>query len=398
MTNMDDDRDLAMLTEGLVERNRDILGDQFAFRGAQYDAGLAMVHFPEGYGGLDGNRGQQAVIDGVLRSHGVTYEDLRINPIGIGMGAPTVLAYGSEGLKQKHIRRIFTGEDIWCQLFSEPSHGSDVAGIPSRAVRDGDEWIVNGQKVWTTLAHRSNFGMLLTRTDPDVPKHKGLSYFVLDMHAPGVDVRPLYQMTGEAEFNEVFLTDVRIHDSQRLGAEGDGWRVAITTLMNERVALSGGAAPRGSGPIGDLVRIWEDRRDELDPVERDLWRDRVTGLWVDAEIVRLTNARAKQSAVGGNPGPEGSVGKLASAELSLRIHEAIVDLQGAAGMLHEPGYPMTRSSEAMATRSGRFLRSRANTIEGGTSEIMRNILGERVLGLPGDVRVDTKVPWSQIPR
>jgi len=306
--------------------------------------------------------------------------------------------YGTEEMKQKHLRPIFTGEDIWCQLFSEPTHGSDVAGIPSRAVRDGDEWIVNGQKVWTTLAHLSNYGMLLTRTNPDVPKHKGLSYFILDMHAPGVEVRPLYQITGEAEFNEVFLTDVRIPDALRLGDEGDGWRVAITTLMNERVALAGGPAPRGSGPIGDLVRLWEERKDSLSPTERELWRDKVTALWVDAEIVRLTNARAKQMASGGNPGPEGSVGKLASAELSKKIHEAIVSLSGAQGMLHEPGYPLTRSDNSMKSRSGRFLRSRANTIEGGTSEIMRNILGERVLGLPGDVRVDTKIPWNEIPK
>lgn len=395
---MYEDQDLAKRAEELVEENRDILDDQFAFRGKQYDAGLAMIHFPEGYGGLNGNRGQQAVIDAVLRSHGVTYEDLRINPIGIGMGAPTVLAYGSEELKEKHLRKIFTGEDVWCQLFSEPTHGSDVAGIPSRAIRDGDEWIVNGQKVWTTLAHTSNYGMLLTRTNPDVPKHKGLSYFVLDMHAPGVEVRPLYQMTGEAEFNEVFLTDVRISDSLRLGEEGDGWRVAITTLMNERVALAGGPAPQGSGPIKELMKLWEARKSQLSSVEREIWRDRVMALWIEAEIVRLTNARAKQSAVGGNPGPEGSVSKLASAELSKRVTAAVVDLEGAAGMLHEPGYPMTRSSDGMSTRSGRFLRARANTIEGGTSEIMRNILGERVLGLPGDVRVDTDVPWSEIPK
>jgi len=392
------DDDLATRTEKLVEGCREFLDDQVRFRSAQYDAGLAMVHFPEGYGGMGGNRGQQGVIDGILRNHGVVYEDLRINPIGIGMGAPTVLAFGSEELKERHLRRIFTGEDIWCQLFSEPTNGSDVAGIPSRAVKDGDEWVVNGQKVWTTLAHVSNFGMLLTRTDPEVPKHKGLSYFVLDMHAPGVEVRPLYQMTGEAEFNEVFLTDVRIHDSQRLGAEGEGWRVATTTLMNERVALAGGPAPRGSGVIGELVRVWEQRRDHLDGAERTVWRDRVARLWVDAEIVRLTNARAKQAAVGGSPGPEGSVAKLASAELSQAVNSAIVDLLGADGMLHSPGYPMTRSSEAMKTRTGRFLRSRANTIEGGTSEIMRNILGERMLGLPGDVRVDKDLPWSQIPK
>jgi alkylation response protein AidB-like acyl-CoA dehydrogenase len=392
------DQDLAKLTEEFVEINRDILDDQFALRGAQFDCGLAMVHFPEGYGGLGGNRGQQAVIDGILRANGANYEDLRINPIGIGMGAPTLLMYGSEELKAKHIRRIFTGEEIWCQLFSEPTHGSDVAGIPSRAIKDGDEWIVNGQKVWTTLAHVSSYGMLLTRTNPDVPKHKGLSYFVLDMRAPGVEVRPLFQMTGEAEFNEVFLTDVRIHDSLRLGAEGEGWKVAITTLMNERVALSGGAAARGSGPIRDLLALWEQRRDELSETEQIIWRDRVATLWIDAEIIRLTNARAKASAVGGSPGPEGSVGKLASAEFSKRLNEAIVELEGADGMIHEPGYPLTRSSESMRTRTGRFLRSRANTIEGGTSEIMRNILAERVLGLPGDVRVDTELPWSEIPR
>ncbi len=392
------DAELAERTNELVDACRGFLDDQVRFRGAQFDAGLALVHLPEGSGGLGGNRGQQAVIDGILRANGVTYEDLRINPIGIGMGLPTVLAYGSDELKEKHLRRIFTGEDIWCQLFSEPTHGSDVAGIPSRAVRDGDEWVVNGQKVWTTLAHLSNFGMLLTRTDPDVPKHKGLSYFVLDMHAPGVDVRPLYQMTGEAEFNEVFLTDVRIHDSQRLGATGDGWRVATTTLMNERVALAGGPTPKGSGVIAGLVKLWEERRDRFDEDERARWRDRVAGLWIDAEVGRLTNTRAKQNAIGGNPGPEGSVAKLASAELSIAVNEAIVDLLGPEGMLHPPGYPMARTSESMSTPTGRFLRSRANTIEGGTSEIMRNILGERVLGLPGDVRVDKDLPWSEIPR
>ena len=200
--------------------------DQFTFRGAQFDAGLAALHFPEGKGGLDLGRGRQAEVDQMLRDAGVPYHDLMVNPIGIGMGMPVVLEYGTEEMHAQHLRRIFTGEDIWCQLFSEPTHGSDVAGIPSRGVRDGDEWVVNGQKVWTTLAHVSNFGMLLTRTNPDAPKHKGLSYFVLDMHAPGVDVRPLFQITGEAEFNEVFLTDVRVNDDQRWAtrATAGGWQ------------------------------------------------------------------------------------------------------------------------------------------------------------------------------
>lgn len=374
--------------------------DQHTFRGAQFDAGLALVHFPQGKGGLGLTRDKQAVVDEVLREAKVPYHDLMVNPIGIGMASPVVLDHGTEEMHSKHLRKLFTGEDIWCQLFSEPSHGSDVAGIPSRAVRDGDEWVVNGQKVWTTLAHVSNYGMLLTRTNPDAPKHKGLSYFILDMHAPGVEVLPLYQITGEAEFNEVFLTDVRINDDQRLGDEGDGWRVAITTLMNERVALGGGGGARGSGPIRHLVDVWNARKDALPEAERRVMQDKVTDLWIQAEVLRLTNQRAKVEAATGTPGPGGSVGKLMSAEMNQRIHEVAVHLQGADGMLHEKGYPMTRRDQAMGEHetSGMFLRSRANTIEGGTSEIMRNILGERVLGLPGDVRVDKDRPWSEIPK
>ncbi len=392
------DEEVVERTRSFLEQSRRIAADQFAFRGAQYDAGLAMIHFPPGLGGLGGTRAQQGVVDKLLQEAGAEWEDLRVNPIGIGMAAPTLLVYGTPEMQERHLRRIFTGEDIWCQLFSEPTHGSDVAGIPSRAVRDGDQWLVNGQKVWTTLAHVAAFGMLLTRTNPDVPKHRGLTYFVIDMHAPGVEVRPLEQLTGEAEFNEVFMTDVRILDDQRLGEAGNGWRVALTTLMNERVALAGGPAGRGSGPIADLVACWRERRGDLGPERAAVWRDRITQLWIEAEVGRLTNLRAKQLAVGGSPGPEGSVVKLASAELGRRIREATLDLEGPEGMLHAAGYPHQRSSTAMASRSGRFLRSRAYTIEGGTSEVMRNIIGERTLGLPGDVRVDVDLAWKDVPR
>ena len=399
-TNAITDDDLRQRTTDLIEAVDPHAVDQFTFRGAQYDAGLAMIHFPEGKGGLGLSRSKQAIVDEVLRDAKVPYHDLAINPIGIGMGAPVVLNHGTEEMHEKHLRKIFTGEDIWCQMFSEPTHGSDVAGIPSRGVRDGDEWVVNGQKVWTTLAHVSNFGMLLTRTNPDAPKHRGLSYFILDMNAPGVEVRPLYQITGEAEFNEVFLTDVRINDDQRLSDEGDGWRVAITTLMNERVALGGGSGGKGGGPIRTLVNAWMTHKDDLDPVTYKVTRDKVAKLWADAEVLRLTNQRAKALAKSGHAGPEGSVGKLMSAELNQQIFEIALDLEGAGGMLHAAGYPMTRSDEAhsLGETSGQFLRSRANTIEGGTSEIMRNILGERVLGLPGDVRVDKDVNWSDIPK
>ena len=268
-----------------------------------------------------------------------------------------------------------------------------------RAVRDGDEWVVNGQKVWTSVAHIARYGMLLVRTDPDQPKHKGLSYFILDMHAPGVEIRPLYQITGEAEFNEVFFTDVRVPQSDLLGEVGDGWRVATTTLMNERVALGGSTAPRGSGNIATLVGLWNERGPSLPAAEQQVMRDRVSRLWIEAEVGRLTTLRARGNATVGNPGPEGSVGKLASAELNQRIWIACMDLLGADGLLHEPGYPLSRDETLgrSYTVSKSFLRSQANTIEGGTSDIMRNILGERVLGLPGEPRVDKAIPWKDIP-
>jgi alkylation response protein AidB-like acyl-CoA dehydrogenase len=374
--------------------------DETAFRGALWDAGLAMVQFPEGKGGLGVSPSLQGAVEETIRAAGRAFHPLATNTIGIGMGLPTVLTYGTEDHHDKYLKRIFTGEDWWCQMFSEPSHGSDVAGLSSRAVRDGDEWVVNGQKVWTSVAHISRYGMLLVRTDPDQPKHKGLSYFILDMHAPGVEIRPLYQITGDAEFNEVFFTDVRIPHSDLLGAVGDGWRVATTTLMNERVALGGSTAPKGSGNIATLVELWNKRGEALPAGERAVMRDRVSQLWIEAEVGRLTTLRARGNATVGNPGPEGSVGKLASAELNQRIWVACMDLLGSEGMMHEPGYPLSRQ-EGLArgaySMSKSFLRSQANTIEGGTSDIMRNILGERVLGLPGEPRVDKGIPWKDIP-
>jgi alkylation response protein AidB-like acyl-CoA dehydrogenase len=373
--------------------------DQVTLRSAQWDAGLAKVNYPVGKGGLDLEPQMQTVVEEELRAAGINFHFLAVNPIGIGMGLPTVLTYGSDEHHEKHLKKIFTGEDIWCQMFSEPGYGSDVAGLASRAVRDGDEWVVNGQKVWTSLAHTSAYGMLLVRTNPDVPKHKGLSYFILDMKSPGVEIRPLYQITGDAEFNEVFFNDVRVPHSNLLGEEGDGWRVATTTLMNERVALGGSTAPRGSGTIAGLTALWEKRGPELPELERSIMRDRVSQLWIESEVLRLTTLRARANSTMGNPGPEGSVSKLASAELNQRIHNAAMDLLGSEAMLHTPGYPLSRNEGGFGTytHSKAFLRSQANTIEGGTSDIMRNILGERVLGLPGDVRVDKDLPWTDIP-
>ncbi len=363
------------------------------FLGAQFDAGLAWVQFGVGFGGLGMAPKLQGTVDARLRSAGAPMAYYR-NPIGHGMGAPTVYTWGSDEQKTRYLRPLFTGEEVWCQLFSEPGAGSDVAGLATKAVKDGEEWIINGQKVWTTLAHLSRWGMLVARSDAQAEKHKGLSYFVVDMHGPGVEVRPLRQMTGDAEFNEVYFTDTRIPDAERLGEVGDGWRVSITTLMNERVSIGGAIAPRGSGPIGLAVKAFRDYGHTDASTRDDLMR-----LWTRAEAARLTNLRAAGNRKAGTPGPEGSTGKLASAELNKDIYAFCMNLMGADAMLYGD-YTMRRPETAMAgtTLQEQFLRSRANSIEGGTSEVMRNILGERVLGLPGDVRVDKGKSWLEVPR
>jgi alkylation response protein AidB-like acyl-CoA dehydrogenase len=365
------------------------------FLGAQFDKGLAWVHFPVGHGGLDLSPRLQKTINERILAAGGPNPVMR-NPIGHGMCGPTVAVWGSQAQKARYLRPLFTGEDVWCQLFSEPGAGSDVAGLSSKAVRDGDEWVINGQKVWTTLAHVSRFGLLIARSDADAVKHAGITAFVVDMHAPGVEVRPLRQMTGEAEFNEVYFTDARIPDAERLGNVGDGWRVSLTTLMNERVSIGGSIPQKGSGPIREAVKLWESL-----PVERRtaVARDRLTRLWSRAEILRLTNIRASQNRKMGTPGPEGSIAKLQMAELHKDILELVVGLLGAEGMLYG-SYELVRPDVAGSsdTMQKAFLRTRANSIEGGTSEIMRNILGERVLGLPGDVRTDRGIPWKDVPR
>jgi alkylation response protein AidB-like acyl-CoA dehydrogenase len=366
-----------------------------AFLGAQFDLGLAWVHFPEGHGGLGLSPKLQKLINERIYAAGAPNPVMR-NPIGHGMCGPTVAVWGSEEQKARYLRPLFTGEEVWCQLFSEPGSGSDFAGLSSRGVRDGDEWVVNGQKVWTTLAHLSKWGLLVVRTDAEAVKHAGLTAFVVDMQAPGVEVRPLRQMTGEAEFNEVYFTDVRIPHAEMLGNPGDGWRVSLTTLMNERVSIGGAIPAKGSGPIQQLVKLW----DKLPAERKDAATlDEVMKLWSRAEILRLTNIRANQMRKMGDPGPEGSIGKMASADLNKDIYAKAIELMGAEGMLYG-SFEMVRPETAMSFDNVQkaFLRSRANSIEGGTTEVMKNILGERVLGLPGDVRVDRDVPWSQVPR
>ncbi|MET1001336.1 MAG: acyl-CoA dehydrogenase family protein [Acidimicrobiia bacterium] len=365
------------------------------FLGAQYDLGLAWVHFPEGEGGLALSPKLQTTITMKLLKAGGPLPYGR-NPIGYGMCAPTVVMHGTQQQKARYLRPLFTGEEIWCQMFSEPGAGSDVAGLATRAIRDGEEWILNGQKVWTTLAHVSRFGIVLARTDPDKVKHKGMTMFVMDMEAPGVEVRPLVQATGEAEFNEVYMTDVRIADSERLGDVGEGWHVSLTTLMNERVSIGGQVSPRGSGVIQTALNAYErsNRRGEA------VARDQLAQFWIEAEVNRLTNMRASQLRAKGTPGPEGSVGKMAMAGLNQRLMAFVMELLGPEAMLYPGGYPMDRPTTAMDLSKPQkaFLRVQANSIEGGTTNIMKNILSERVLGLPGEPRADKDVPWSEVPR
>jgi alkylation response protein AidB-like acyl-CoA dehydrogenase len=388
--------DLRTRVASLLSRHDPTTTDRMEFLRAQFDAGLAWVHFPEGLGGLGLQRNLQAYVDGLLAEAGAPDNDPRGIGIGLGMAAPTILAFGTPEQQRELMRPLWTGEEVWCQLFSEPGAGSDLAALATRAVPDGDHWVVNGQKVWTSSAHKAHRAILVARTDPTVPKHHGLTYFLLDMTAPGVDVRPLRQLTGEAEFNEVFLTDVRVPDAHRLGAVGEGWKVANATLANERVAIGGQAAPRGSGMVGKVAATWRDRPE----LRRPGLHERLMTGWVEAEVFRLTGIRLRQKLAVGAPGPEGAAMKLTFARLAQELSGLEVELLGEDGLRYGD-WAMTRPDvvEFTGRDAGyRFLRAKGNSIEGGTSEILRNIVAERVLDLPAEPRVDKDVAWKDIAR
>ena len=405
---MTTDQDATLASAGpLHERVRAFLAShdparmpRLDFLRARFDAGLAAVHYPPGLGGQGLPRTLQPVLDAEFAAAGAPANRPERNPIGLGMAAPTILAFGNEEQKARWMRPLWTGEEIWCQLFSEPGAGSDLAGLATRAVHqdgpDGGQWLVNGQKVWTSVAHHAQWGLLLARTDPDVPKHAGLTYFGCDMTGPGVEVRPLRQLTGEAEFNEVFLTGAVVRDVDRIGDVGAGWRVAQGTLMNERVSIGGTALPREGGMIGPAVRTWREHPE----LRTAGLHDRMLRLWADAEVARLASARFRQQLAAGQPGPEGSAAKLVFARLNQEISGFEVELAGEAGLRYDD-WSMRRSGDVdfYGRDVGyRYLRSRGNSIEGGTSEILRNIIAERVLGLPAEPRTDTKIPWKDLPR
>ncbi|MDZ7733046.1 MAG: acyl-CoA dehydrogenase family protein [Acidimicrobiia bacterium] len=363
----------------------------FSWTATLGESGYAAPLWPKEYGGLSAPSWAQRVVREELERYRLP--TVSANILGLGLAGPTIIEHGTEAQKGRYLRKILTGEEIWCQLFSEPGAGSDLASLGTRAVRDGDEWVVNGQKVWTSIAQLSKFGMLVARTDADKPKHEGLTYLIVDMKAPGVEVRPLYQITGSAEFNEVYFTDVRVPDENRIGDVGDGWRVARTTLMNERVTLSGVSLDNVAFTGGVRRDPWESFLESV-PDRRDpVVRQELAQYYIEQQVKEITSYRAAAArAAGQQPGPEGAIGKVFNAEYNQRRSAFAVDRLGPRGMAWVDG-DRTAENKAHA-----FLRARANSIEGGTSEILRNQIGERVLGLPREPEADKGVAWKEIKR
>ena len=354
------------------------------------DAGWACLTWPSEYGGR-GATPIQAVIWGQEEAR------FRVPPnvfaIGIGMAGPTIMAHGTPEQKRRWLPKMARGEEIWCQLFSEPAAGSDLAGLRTRSVRDGDTWVVNGQKIWTSGAHYSDWGILVTRSDFDAPKHAGLTYFVVDMKSPGIEVRPIKQITGAANFNEVFLADVRVPDQNRLSEPGNGWAVAITTLMNERAAIGGGGIA-GGGTVTDLLALARVARDDHGPLMKSsAVRERIADFYVKTKGLEYTSYRTLTAlSRGQTPGPESSIGKLVAAKMRQDMAFFAMELQGLAGAAAD-----REAAWDGAAWQQSYLWAPGIRIAGGTDEIMRNVIAERVLGLPPEPRVDKGLRFRDIP-
>jgi acyl-CoA dehydrogenase len=369
--------------------SEDPLAAARAWQKKKAGAGWACLHWPKEYGG-----GGRSAIERVIwqQEEGVYGALSSQFIIGHGMCGPTVMAWAAEEQKRQLLPPLAAGEEIWCQLFSEPAAGSDLAGLRTRASLAGDgssDWIVNGQKIWTSGAHNAQWGLLLARTNPDVPKHKGLTMFFLRMDSPGVEVRPIKQATGNSDFNEVYFSDVRIPDAQRLGAVGEGWKVSLTTLMNERLSIGGGM----STGFPHLLRLCAELDIDGRPaLENPAVRSRLAQFAVKESGLAYTAMRAITSLSKGEaPGPENSIGKLVAGSAMQELAAYALELQGESGVVWDETSPLEGRFQFM------LLRSAATRIEGGTDEILRNIIAERVLGLPGDVRVDKDVPFKEIP-
>jgi alkylation response protein AidB-like acyl-CoA dehydrogenase len=353
-------------------------GDKLDYLRARFDAGLAWVHFPVGLGGLDAPRNLQSAVDAAFFRAGTPDNNPRRIGIGLGMAAPTILRHGTDAQRQRFLRPLWTGEEVWCQLFSEPGAGSDLAGLQTRAVLDGDTFVINGQKVWTSLAHRADWQVLLVRTDPSAPKHKGISYLLVDMHSPGITVRPLVQITGDAGFNEVFYDNVRVPKENLVGDLNAGWQVSIATLMYERV--SGGTRHPVERTIGELLELAKKVNFQGGPAWKHPYvRQKLAQFAVEARCLRLSRYRSLSAQLKGKvPGAESSFGKLFATELNLRVAMFADEMLGA--------FANVEGGSLGAVEGGRWmhrtLAARGLTIAAGSSEIQHNIIGERVLKLP----------------
>jgi alkylation response protein AidB-like acyl-CoA dehydrogenase len=358
-----------------------------AWQKLKSDNGWACLSWPKEYGGRDASS-MELIIWGQEESQ----YDVPVGPyaIGLGMCGPTMIAYASDEHKAARLPRMSAGEDIWCQLFSEPGAGSDLANLRTRCEKDGDDWIINGQKIWTSGAHYCDWGILVTRSDPTVPKHKGLTFFFLDMKSPGVEVRPIKQISGDSNFNEVYFTDVRIPDSQRLGAVGDGWTVSLTTLMNERLAVG----DAGGSDVPQLMELLgKVDVDGAPALENAAVREKVANWYCQMAGLRNTKYRVMSALSSGNtPGPESSITKIISANKMLDIGSFGIDLMDMGGIL------IDRDGDELESRlfQGSFMGGPGYRIAGGTDEVLRNIIAERVLGLPQDVRVDKGIPYNEV--
>ena len=355
----------------------------------KYDAGWACITWPKEYGG----RGATAIEQVIWNQEESKFSGLPggVFSIGQGMAAPTLMTWATDEAKARFIPKLASGEEIWCQLFSEPAGGSDLAALRTRAVKDGDEWVINGQKIWTSGAHYSDWAILVVRTDPSVPKHKGLTYFYINMKSPGIEVKPIKQLSGEAHFNEVYFTDVRVPDSQRLGAVGQGWQVSLTTLMNERASIGAGGSAVGFDSVFRLAQ--KVQIDDRPAIENASVRAKLADWYCQESGLRYTAYRTLTAlSRGAIPGPENSIGKLVGAPKTQDTASFAIDLQEEAGAIRDEAL-----SAEMALFQNAYMSIPGLRIAGGTDEIMANIIAERVLGLPQDVRLDKGIPFSEVP-
>jgi alkylation response protein AidB-like acyl-CoA dehydrogenase len=379
-----------------------------------HEAGYIVPHWPAPYG-LDADPMHQLIIDDELKRAGVVRTSVATNAIGVGWAAPTIYLAGSDWQKERFLPKIFSGEEVWCQLFSEPDSGSDLASLSTRAVRDGDEYVINGSKIWSSGAHHSQFGILIARTDPDVPKHKGISYFIVPMDLPGLELRPIIDMTTAHSFNQTFFDDVRLPAEYLVGEEGDGWRLAKVTLANERVSLSSAGSMWGTGPsAGQLLDLVRGTEGIADPIERQ----RFAQLHIESEVLRLGRLRTLSARLQGRtPGVEASFQKIMGDEHGQTVMDLAKSLAGTDGMItgsgpagELPGRAQTGPTEVNFERTASaypdvdpiwhygYLFAPALTIGGGTFAVQRNIIAEQVLGLPRDINVEQGMTWSDTRR